>query len=167
VREHFTNRFPRHLASLLLTTVGCALGCASQNAGRPETAPVRGRITYRGESVGGARVVFIRAGAPRFASGQTDADGRFQLTTYSPGDGAIVGKNVVVVVKRVMSSDISSDPLDPSVAHNEDLDASFDRAASSRPARSAIPMKYTTEKTSDLDREVAPGENNLTIDLVD
>src|SRR5450631_3408368 len=104
MRERLTNRFPRHLASLLLTTIGCVLGCSSQNAGRPATAPVRGRIMYRGESVSGARVVFIHAGAPRFASGQTDADGRFQLTTYSPGDGAIVGKNVIIVVKHVTPS---------------------------------------------------------------
>jgi hypothetical protein len=167
VREHLTNQLPRQLASLLLTAVGCALGCTSQTAGRPETAPVRGRITYRGESVAGARVVFIHAGASRFASGQTDTDGRFQLTTYSPGDGAIVGKNVVIVVKRSTPGNSAANPIDPSAARNEDLDASFDRAASRAPARSAIPIKYANQKTSDLEREVLPGENNLTINLAD
>lgn len=167
MRDRLTNRIAPYMASLLITAISWALGCSSQSVGRPETAPVQGRITYRGEAVGGARVVFIHEGAPRFASGQTDADGRFQLTTFALGDGAIVGKNVVTVVKRLAPGNNDTNATDPSAARNEVLDASFDRAAHSPLARSAIPIKYTNQKTSDLEREVVPGENNITINLAD
>lgn len=72
--------------------------------------------------------------------GRTDAEGRFTLSSYGPGDGAVLGKHVVTV--QVM-------PLDAIPG----LEA---QTAGVTP----IPKKYTDPSTSPLTAEVKPGEDN-------
>jgi len=90
-------------ASLLALLLGLPLliGC---NQG-PSLAPVHGRLTCNGKPVKEAGVIFSpvpategakESGKP--ATGSTDADGRFVLTTYKSGDGALVGKHRASIV---------------------------------------------------------------------
>jgi hypothetical protein len=98
-------------------------------------APVKGRVTCDGKPVKQASLIFSpvpknegdkEAGKP--ATGFTDAEGNFVLSTYKPLDGAQVGKHDVTIT------------LDDT-----------------NPAR----CKRLTKTT----REVAPGENEIVIEL--
>jgi hypothetical protein len=84
------------MAVLLSFVIGCSGG------GQFATAEVRGKVTSQGEPVAGAVVSFTPQAASggsggKGATGTTDAEGRFVLTTYMQGDGAVVGKHHVSV----------------------------------------------------------------------
>src|SRR5689334_3923065 len=85
-----------------LPLLGLALlsGC-----GQSALAPVHGRVTCNGKPVPQAGVIFSPAGQSesdrqpgKAAAGSTDADGRYVLTTYRPGDGALVGQHHVSII---------------------------------------------------------------------
>jgi hypothetical protein len=85
----------------LLLLVGLALvpGCA-----KPTMAPVKGRVTCHGKPVADAAVTFApvpRAGEEKepgkAATGFTDAEGNFTLSTYRNYDGALIGQHSVTV----------------------------------------------------------------------
>src|SRR5262245_48594736 len=85
---------PVALAGLVFLT-----GC-----GGPSMAPVKGRVTCNGQPVRDAAITFSpvprnaddkHPGKP--ASGFTDADGVYELSTHKPLDGALVGKHRVTV----------------------------------------------------------------------
>jgi hypothetical protein len=164
-------RFP---AQLLFVVVCFAwTGCSGQ-PGRPETYPVSGTVTYRGKPVADATVTFLAPGAPRLASGETDASGRFRLTTFEPDDGAIPGTHVVAVKKY------GDEPRAPIVMDVENMEAEVtakdieeammqtaEQVKKSAKAGSLLPAKYASRNTSDLRFEVVRGENEFNIDLVD
>ena len=70
-----------------------------------ELAPVSGTLTCNGKPVSNARITFnpqpkdtTSSGNPgRAATDITDEQGRFTLTTYDTGDGAIVGEHKVQI----------------------------------------------------------------------
>jgi hypothetical protein len=76
-------------------------GCSSD--GEFTTAKVDGQVLYQGQGVAGAVIVFrpIEDSAAtlsgKAANGNADESGRFTLSTYEMGDGAIVGKHRVSV----------------------------------------------------------------------
>jgi hypothetical protein len=87
------------LASLVLLAISA--GCGS---GRPEMLPVTGTVTYDGKPVEMASVTFLaKNGRP--ATAETDSEGRFQLTTFEPGDGAVLGEHIVTITKWIPVDD--------------------------------------------------------------
>src|SRR6478752_1697892 len=87
----------------LLPVLGFALlsGCAQS----PATVPVHGRVTCNGKPVPQAGVIFSPVAKAetdkepgKAASGSTDADGRFVLTTYKAGDGALIGQHRASII---------------------------------------------------------------------
>lgn len=82
------------IASLI---VGCS-GGEDFPVGR-----VKGHVTYQGQPVVGAVVQFMpQAGSGGNLSGKsaiatTDSKGEFTLSTYTPGDGAVIGTHTVEV----------------------------------------------------------------------
>lgn len=100
-------RFPWGLA--LLVTSLWATGCGGGGE-QYDVVPVSGVVTCQGEPVVGGVVNFTpqpakdkdrAAGRPgRVALGVTDENGRFELTTYENGDGAIIGRHTVTVGLR-------------------------------------------------------------------
>ncbi len=70
-----------------------ALGCSRSDA--PPTALVEGKVTMGGKPIPNIGVVFFPLGAGPLASGNTDENGLFQLTTVKPNDGAPLGKHRV------------------------------------------------------------------------
>jgi hypothetical protein len=93
---------PRHVPFVLrvLALVGpcLAAGCG----GDPKTYPVEGKVTFPdGTTLVGATVEFEAedaAAAGRNARGTVGADGRYRLTTFKDGDGAVEGPHRVLVV---------------------------------------------------------------------
>lgn len=157
-----------------LCLIACLVSAACDQTHRPATFPVHGKVTYRGQPVSGASVTFLAPGAPRLATGVTDDQGNFQLSTYHANDGAVPGTHVVTV--RKFSNSISSE-AQPEAAANAAADDPIDPAAVERSmadsarrletARSLLPIKYANHQTSDLRKEVVAGSNEINIDLVD
>jgi hypothetical protein len=90
-------RTPGLVATALVGMAMC--GCSSTKS---KPIPVAGKILFEGEPLAQAQVVLVpvdaadKADAPRPA-GVTDAQGRFELTTYKQKDGAPEGEYLVLV----------------------------------------------------------------------
>jgi hypothetical protein len=79
---------------LLALSVGLA-GCGGQ--GKP--VKVEGVVTLDGKPFPGATVTFLpAAGNGRSASGLSEKDGSFRLTTFKPDDGALPGEYKITVL---------------------------------------------------------------------
>jgi hypothetical protein len=81
-----------------------ATGCTSKKTVKERpTFPVKGTVLFEGRPVGDALVVFHppvgRDDPPVFSMARTDANGRFEVSTYKPYDGAPAGSYRVSVVK--------------------------------------------------------------------
>jgi hypothetical protein len=73
-------------------------GCGSKNEDR---APVQGTVTYQGQPLANALVVFMPETPDKLpATGLTNASGRYQLMTMVAGDGASIGKHRVTITAR-------------------------------------------------------------------
>ena len=114
-----------------------------------KTLAVTGTVTYRGQPVEGARVMFIPQNS-RPASGLTDAQGRFTpCSVFAPDDGAVLGEHVVCIAKAI------PDPNDKS-------------GSPYRKSRSLLPEGYATPMKSPLKALVtAEGPNDFRFDLTD
>ena len=126
------------LAGLSLLVLGCGGGGAAKPA---KTYPVSGVVKYKGQPVAGATVVFSLSGEkPRTAMGQTDAEGRYKLGTFQPGDGAVEGPQAVTITKEEV---VEADPKTGIVPKPKHL----------------LPIKYTDIGTSPLTATVTAGKN--------
>jgi hypothetical protein len=76
------------LSPLLLASAGC---------GNRNLSKVEGVVTLDGEPLQGALVSFVPVGQGRAASGLTDSNGYFRLTTLSTDDGAVPGEYKVII----------------------------------------------------------------------
>ncbi|MEQ8848896.1 hypothetical protein [Botrimarina sp.] len=85
------------LALLFAAALADAVGCDS----RPRRVPISGTVLIDGEPVPYGNISFV-PGDGRAASGKIDPQGRFELTCYEPGDGAILGEHRVTVAARQM-----------------------------------------------------------------
>jgi hypothetical protein len=76
------------------------------------------------------------------ASGITDAEGKFQLSTISPGDGAPLGEQKVTFVYKDPTENVNPPP-------------------------SPIPLRYRTAETSGTTVTVERKSNDFTFDLTE
>lgn len=135
-------------------------GCGTSG---PKLIPVSGTVTYNGKPVEGAVVSFQCQGAPKMATGTTDAQGRFQLATNKPGDGTIAGKHKVTVRKLVREGAAASGPMSM-----EDAMKATEAPKTQPAERHQLPMKYADAASSDLEFTVTEaGPNDFTIELKD
>jgi hypothetical protein len=100
----------RRYSTLLFVVMTAGLftsgGCSD---GRLPTYPVSGRVLFLDGSpvhVGTIELKSREHGVQ--ARGEIDTDGRFVLSTYESGDGAVVGTHDCVVVQLVMVEDIKN-----------------------------------------------------------
>lgn len=91
--------------SVLLGSLMC-LACCGCGGGKPEGEAKRepvykagGIVTRKGVPVEGAVVQLLSMAGKPGASGRTDAQGKFVLSTYGNGDGAVEGEFVVLISK--------------------------------------------------------------------
>ena len=133
----------RRLAATLLLAICpvAGIGCG----GRPATAPVSGQITLSGRPLGPGRIFFIPDKAKGTkglaAEGGFQADGLYELHTYKPGDGAVLGLHRVVIVNRTEGGEEAASEPGP------------------------IPPRYWDAANSALTAEVEPGKNTINFDL--
>lgn len=145
----------------MMAMVGCGDG------GLPKRVPVEGTVLYKGKPVEGATVVFQAPESPRNASGITDAEGKFKLTTYQPNDGAIVGSHKITVAKL----DTSKVPTQGNISA-EDPGEAYSKAmmmASRDPkmgAKDELPAIYGDMAQTPLTEQVTEaGPNIFTLQL--
>ena len=145
----------------ILLLIGCAfvVGCSGVGSDnwteqRPPVVPVTGQVLYKGQPIEGATVSFTSDGGAQGATGKTDANGRFQLTTFEINDGAVPGEHKVKISKVEVSSNWSPDAA-------EDVRPQVKQ-------RSLLPDRYGDYKTSKLTASVSEsGTNDFTFELTD
>lgn len=115
----------------------------------PQPTKVTGRVTLDGQPLADARIVFTPQKG-RAASGATDAQGRYSLSTFAKDDGALPG-----VYRVTITAQDSQDPAEPKRPEPN-------RAA---PGRPAIPARYSDPRTTGLTTEVRAGANVFDFDL--
>lgn len=145
-RRHF-------LRVLMLAVAGLGVGCA-EDAAPPETVKVTGLVTYKNQPLSKGAVTFQpvdpgKAPLLRPAQGQIQSDGRYELSTFKDGDGALPGHYQIVV---------TSYENEPTA---EEYDAGAKRISS-------IPERYSNALTSGLVAEVPqdPAGEKVEVNLV-
>jgi hypothetical protein len=156
----FLKAFSVALSLLALLSAGCG------GSAHPDVVPVSGTVTFQGQPLAGAQVVFHNDKSPRAASGETDAQGKFKLTSFEPGDGATIGEYRVSVSKIQGSAELSSaSAQDPSAAYSQGMNAAASGDMSSL-QKHELPTMYANPETSGLTATVtADGGNEFTFDL--
>ncbi len=124
---------------LAIATFGC-LTIASMGCNRgPEMAPVQGKVLYNGNVLQFGSVTFQpQRGQP--ARGEIQSDGSFELATFRPGDGAMVGLHKVKIA-----------------CYESQNPAAVKGPGEQRLGRSLIPLKYTLFDQSGLTADVQAG----------
>lgn len=121
--------------------------CGCGGSDRPSVYPVTGHVLYRGQPVQDAEVTFLPAKGP-IASGKTDAQGQFRLSTFVPEDGAVAGEHTVLISKK----EKYVDPKMPNSPYEM--------------SRDVLPVRYGSASTSPLKETVKPnGPNQFTFEL--
>ena len=160
------------IAAIPLVVAMCFLLIGCTRTDRPAIAPVRGQVTYQGKSVAGASVAFLCPGASRPAVGMTDEAGNYQLTSFEPNDGAMVGTHVVTVNKYSTEPETGVPAIEPPAGGKSTTKAienamrqtalQIEKMDKERPL---LPRKYADRSTSDLRKAVVDGDNVINIEL--
>jgi hypothetical protein len=140
--------------------LGPLLALVQTGCGGP--AEVKGHVTLDGKPVSGATVLFVPepGSSARPASGLTDGEGNFRLTTYRPNDGAVPGTYKIVVTK---SEGVPSPPDPDHASKKRALDYERRIAGRDRPKR-IIPAIYGDAETTTL-RCTVPASGTVNVEL--
>lgn len=132
--------FEKLTAAMVLVGAVAVAGCADQQMGE-----VQGTVTFEGQPVSGAMVLFEPHEQGRPSLAVTDAQGRYQLTFSATQQGATTGKHLV----RITTAQ----------------DAAFNDSGKVVVAalNEKIPADYNTQST--LEVTVEPGANQIDFDI--
>lgn len=164
-RSSLLTNMHRTSSFALTLTLVCSVVVGNAGCGKPGAAlaPVTGRVTLDDKPLAGVTVCFVRDGAPQWSFGQTDADGKFALTTIAEKDGAYVGLNQVTVSQPTGSSAAPSKSAAPGVPNPDEY---FKQLAKSAEKKSAVvPEKYQQLGASGLTAEIKAGPNVVDLPL--
>lgn len=138
-------------------------GCGASN---PSTYPVTGTVTYQGKPLAGANVGFSATDEnTRGAIGVTDSQGKYTLTTFEQGDGAMAGTFKVTVSKYDRPTAPPVQMADPSADTGSEMPADYTpETTPAAPApKNLLPQKYFRPQTTPLSFTVEAGENTYDI----
>lgn len=155
--------------AIALVITGCGSGPSLYKAG--------GTVTYKGQPVSNAAVTFYYGEDDgNFAVGQTDTNGKFNLSYLGSPKGAKPGKCNVSVTKFETTSVAAPKTTDPlemtkAMAKIGDEQKKKQGAGGGEPAgpKNDLPAKYANVKTSGLTYEITTDEkkNDFAIVLAD
>lgn len=140
----------------LLAVVTC--GCSGHLDGAPQVdcVPVSGRVTYGGQPLVNYRVTFVPVDGRRAATGVTDADGKFVLSTNQSGDGAPPGECKVAVSWE-----------GPPISDTGGQDAPIENPKDMPAPPVKLPPKYSDPEQSGIKQQVPPdGLENVVLELM-
>ncbi len=124
----------------ILTWLLCCVALLSGCGANGGFAPVKGRVLLDGKPVDGAAVLFEPESGGVPATGVTNSNGEFSLSTTGHGAGAAIGKHGVSVSKQVIAQP------------NRKVEESEIVAM-----KSETPEKYASPRTSGINIEVKSG----------
>jgi hypothetical protein len=128
--------------------LAAALGCGSDD-GRLKVFPVTGTVTVKGKPADGAKVFLNPVDESRrgpgmpLPTGVAGSDGRFQLSSYAPNDGAPAGDYQVGIVWP--------EPEKPTTPTSPEA----------QPVRDRLNSRYAVPETSGLTATVEAGPTEL------
>ena len=151
-----------HVQACLVFTLALPwIGCNGDS--RPPTYPVTGKVTWKGQPVEKASVIFVPDGKGESASAETDAKGVYNLTTFVAGDGARPGNYRIKVMKYNMpKSEATTDSRN--LTYEEEQKIYNDPSVRpTPPPKNSLPANYENETTSGLTHVVgeAPSVKDL------
>ncbi len=129
-----------------------------------KTEMVSGVVTLDGVPVEGATVTFSPTSGGIMAAGQTNADGKYTLTSQQgggPGKGAVVGEYQVGVVKSINTApQPTKEELEKASAEGRDISKDY-------PANyeDLVPKRYKLPQFSGLTASVQAGDNTFDFQL--
>jgi hypothetical protein len=145
--------------SLVMFVVLGLAGCS----GRPSTIYIEGTIRHEGQPVENATVVFMPEGGQGHpASGVTDVEGVFVLTTFEQGDGAIRGEYRVVIMKN----EGRPGPPPPIEAGDEkSITEHYKAIMINKKRKPLLPLVYSTYERTPLRWTVSSTDKKVDFDL--
>jgi hypothetical protein len=149
---------------LLLATIQ---GCGSKG---PSLGKVSGKVTHKGQPVTKGTITFLPEDKnERAASGTIGSDGNYTLTTYTQGDGAVLGRHRISIVSREVDVPGGKAQAAQTMSPQEIMKGSQSPGMrDSPPAQTAlIPARYNSPDTSGLSFVVKEGRNTYDIELTD
>ena len=154
--DHPASRIPHptaHICLLAALVLLLTSGCGSDY---PPLGPVSGKVTVDGEPVPVGRIVFYPSkGRP--AMGTIGEDASYELTTFNPGDGALVG-NHTVTIKATRTTGSSG----PKNFEEEAQGIQFIHGTTEW----LVPQKYSDRSTTPLTAAVKAESNTINFDLI-
>lgn len=144
------------MAVAALLSSGCSRG------DRSPVGRVTGTVNYRGQPIQEGTIIFEVPGS-RSATGTITGGKITDVTTYDPGDGVPVGTAKIAVFATDAGAAASAVTSGADPGGGGPLGADYMGGG----AKSLIPAKYNNPATSGLAREIAAGDNELTLDLAD
>lgn len=154
---------------VLVPLVGLFAGCGG--SGRPPVAPANGIVTLDGVVVENAKVMFfpLQGGGSAFSHGTTGPDGKFTMSTFKMGDGALVGRCAVTVSKADSASQPTFNPAELSTSGYGGANYQSmmgPGAGKKKEEKQMLPKKFSDQKTSGIELVVENGQdNNFPLDL--
>lgn len=129
--------------TLLACLLSLGTGCGESDAKKPPTIKVRGTITLKGKPITGGVVTFapVGGGNRRAGTGPIQTDGSFVISSFQAGDGVEAGEYKVFI--------------NPPPAPPDSKNAA---------AKSDIPAKYTSLKTSPLTEKINPTDSSKSVE---
>lgn len=114
-----------------------------------------------------ATVIFSPLGDQPTATGMTDAEGNFTLTTYEFGDGAAAGSYKVLVTKTMVAASGDAGGGLGDEGHEEEAEkAAGHSKKDAAPSTNLVPEKYSSPMTTVLDAEVkSSGDNKFEFEI--
>jgi hypothetical protein len=135
---------------LILTLAGCK-GSA--------TTPVEGTVLLDGKPLAGASIQFVPQGTGHDATGETDKNGQFVMSSFQPRDGVQAGTYKVVISPPAGAADPT-----PYASADEAMAAASKPPAKKASEGPAFPQKYARPDQTPLNQEV-PVKGKLKFDL--
>ena len=112
------------LGMIAICTLSGLVGCGGDSG----TVPVSGQVVFPDGSPLDHGIIEMRhTSLPHVARGEVDSNGKFTVSTYKPGDGAIPGDYKVAVTQIIIAEDLSFDDHH----HGKRLDPRFSRIETS------------------------------------
>lgn len=138
---------------LALVLAGCGGGDT------PTTYPVSGVVKYDGKPLANVAITFYPAeGRP--ASGRTNEQGKFILTTFSPDDGAVAGEHRVTITPAAADA-----PVEPGA----DIITDASSYAMPDPRKAGIPQEYMDQTETPLQVKIPDDvkDGEITLEVKD
>jgi len=151
---------PQLLIILIFVAIFGTSGCGGVSDA-PKLYRVTGVVTYKGQNVPGAKVMFMGDGTKPPAVDITNDDGKYSLSSLA-GPGAVAGRHIVAVVKES-----EAEPFEKINMSMEEAAVASQKPEKPAKPTSLIPAKYSSPQSSGLEFEVTSGTNEFAIELID